>query len=291
MIETKKPSVPAKEVPESVPSRTFEANYFQRRWTLLKVAILEHFRPHNGCVLFVSKDICVKYGNTVNLSEAAALHYISANTSIPVPKLHYAFESNGMSYIVMERIQGNSIGKGWSSRPQAEQAELLRQLKGYIDELRALPHPRPGTIAAADWGCLYDHRLYNGHSGYGPFSQEEEFNMFLRNGTDTQHIEAIPDDRRSAVQQVIEFQQQNTHKVCFTHGDLSSSNVLVRDGKVVGIIDFEMSGWLPEYWEYTTAMNVNVYDEFWKSQVERFLEVYPRELEIEELRRRTFGDL
>lgn len=37
--------------------------------------------------------------------------------------------------------------------------------------------------------------------------------------------------------------------VVFTHGDLHSCNILVRDGRVVGIIDWEMGGWYPGWVE------------------------------------------
>jgi thiamine kinase-like enzyme len=79
------------------------------------------------------------------------------------------------------------------------------------------------------------------------------------------------------------------YKICFTHGDASSSNILVRNGRVVALIDFEMSGFYPEYWEYTTAMNVNRFDSFWKGETGKFSIAYPRELEMETLCRKYFG--
>ena len=39
----------------------------------------------------------------------------------------------------------------------------------------------------------------------------------------------------------------------FTHGDLTLWNVMVRKGKIAAIIDWECSGWRPDYWEYTKA--------------------------------------
>lgn len=48
------------------------------------------------------------------------------------------------------------------------------------------------------------------------------------------------------------------HSVVFTHGDLYRHNILVHDGRLSGIIDWECAGWLPEYWDYTT-MTVRAY--------------------------------
>lgn len=44
-----------------------------------------------------------------------------------------------------------------------------------------------------------------------------------------------------------------SYDVRFTHGDLGPQNILVRGSEVVAIIDWECSGWYPEYWEYTKA--------------------------------------
>ena len=67
-------------------------------------------------------------------------------------------------------------------------------------------------------------------------------------------------------------------------------NIIVRGDKVVGIIDWETAGWWPEYWEYTSAWHVNPYDEFWREEVDKFLEPKVEELDMERVRRKFFGD-
>ncbi len=50
----------------------------------------------------------------------------------------------------------------------------------------------------------------------------------------------------------------DTGDVYFTHGDLTLGNVLIAGDigcrRVVGIVDWEQSGWYPEYWEYCKMM-------------------------------------
>lgn len=76
----------------------------------------------------------------------------------------------------------------------------------------------------------------------------------------------------------------------FTHGDLSSLNILVHGEEVVGIIDWETSGWYPSYWEYTTACQTNARNIFWREQIDNFLVPLPRELEMDQIRLKWFGD-
>jgi len=67
-------------------------------------------------------------------------------------------------------------------------------------------------------------------------------------------------------------------------------NIIVRGDEVVGIIDWETAGWWPEYWEYTSVWHINPYNEFWREEVDKFLEPKVEELEMERVRRKFFGD-
>lgn len=55
------------------------------------------------------------------------------------------------------------------------------------------------------------------------------------------------------------------------------------------IIDWETSGWCPTDWEYTTACQVNLYNEFWREEIDKFMEPLPKELKMETIRQRYFG--
>ena len=77
----------------------------------------------------------------------------------------------------------------------------------------------------------------------------------------------------------------------FTHGDLNPFNILVRKGKVVGIIDWEFSGWYPYYWEYTSAWFGNVTRTEWQGMLIKFLDPPPpQEFKLEEVRNKWWGE-
>jgi hypothetical protein len=195
----------------------------------------------------------------------------------------------------MNWVKGENIRDGWMTAPEAERESLLKQLKRYIQEFRNLPHPKPGAVAAVDMQSLYDFRIHRGMFVFGLFANESDFHRFERYGLQLDFdildkektwIEAgeVDDLRR-----MIEIQDGKNRKVCFTHGDLHGANILVRKGKIVAIIDFELSGFYPEYWEYTTAM-VGIHGEdFWRKEIPKFLDPYPEELEMESIRRKHFG--
>ncbi|KAF2814337.1 kinase-like protein [Mytilinidion resinicola] len=95
-----------------------EGSWVRRHLTLIAVVALKRFRPHASSVLFLTNGLCVKYSPFQHLSDAATMQYIASHTSIPVPKVHCAFERKGTTYIVMSRIAGSPIGHEWEQRPK-----------------------------------------------------------------------------------------------------------------------------------------------------------------------------
>jgi thiamine kinase-like enzyme len=125
----------------------------------------------------------------------------------------------------------------------------------------------------------------------GPFKTEADFNLFLRNGIEnTEKMEegSLKTDMDRLIEMHQDVEAKHLQPV-FTHGDISGSNILVRNGRVVALIDFEMSGFYPEYWEYATAMRSN-HAKGWREQIPRFLTPYPMELGMANLWRNHFCD-
>jgi aminoglycoside phosphotransferase len=239
--------------------------------------------------------VVIKYGTEIELSEASTLRFLAKTTSIPVPKVHCAFQRGKMKYIMMEYVKGESIRETWAGRQPAEKEKLLKQLRGYFDELRNIPHPRPGVICSAKTGPLFDRCIYK--DKFGPFANETDFNNFLRCGVGQGHElgDAAEFYRKEGVKAafstLMAMQNKESSMICFTHADANGTNILVRGKKVVALIDFETSGFYPEYWEHTTAMTnaMNVNDTLWKEEIGSFLREYPRQLEMERLRRELSG--
>ncbi|TVY92151.1 hypothetical protein LAWI1_G004855 [Lachnellula willkommii] len=292
---------PTTETPEF--SHEYQNNFLRRKYVLAFVRLFyKDVIPYRNILLLPCPiGVVIKYGAAVQLAEASTLRFLSKTTSVPVPKVYCAFTTGGVNYIMMEYIKGKPIGAVWHDTSPTKRSMILKQLKGHFNEMRSIPHPRAGAICGAPIGPLFDRRI--DHRGFGPFANERDFNNFLRCGVGQGgELGAIADsyfedreDLQLKIQKLIAIQDEKTHKICFTHGDAHSGNFVVRGGKVVAFIDFEMSGFFPEHWEYTTAMttaqNVQRHDDgFWKLELKEFLEEYPRELEGEKLRQEIFGE-
>lgn len=211
------------------------------------------------------------------------MRFIAQRTSIPVPKVHCAFKRGELTYIVMERIHGDMIGHGWVQRSEESKASILSELKRLVREMRGIPASGPG-VHNVDGGSLFDPRLPGPSLRFGPFENIREFHEYLRGGL---HSDPSLDPE---VNELIELQDEPWPPPTFTHGDLSSLNVLSQGDKIVGIIDWETAGWFPSYWEYTTACQVNPQNSFWREEIDKFLEPLPKALAMEKIRQKFFGD-
>ncbi|KAL5331421.1 hypothetical protein ACEPPN_000951 [Leptodophora sp. 'Broadleaf-Isolate-01'] len=267
------------QTPESKP---INDTPLRRFLVLAALKLRKPFSKRYGGVLFHWGGICVKCGSLTTLSEASTLQFIAQHTSIPVPRVYCSFRHKGWTYIVMERIPGEMVGRGWVSRTVASKAKIHSQLQGMVAEMRKLTPTTP-MVSNVDGGVLFDGRIH-GPMQFGPFESIQKFHYYLRGGVEA-HAEN-PD----GVNELIAWQDGPWDAPVFTHGDLSSLNILARGDKIAGIIDWETAGWYPAYWEYTTAMQTNPQNLFWKDEIDSFLDPMPMEQAMEKVRQRYFGD-
>ncbi|KAI0020266.1 protein kinase-like domain-containing protein [Xylariomycetidae sp. FL0641] len=217
------------------------------------------------------------------------MRYVAQHTSIPVPKVYCAFVHKGQAYIVMERMNGDIAGHGWVKRTEESKQGILSQLEHMVQQLRDLQPPKDVGVSNVLGGPIYDCRL-PGKSFWGPFDTQDDFHNELRGGVHLEGADTSAVPVAADLLELMSFHKQQHPPPVLTHGDFCSQNILVKGDDVVGIIDWETAGWLPYYWEYSCAWNTNPQNQFWQSEVDRFLTPLPHELKMDNIRRKYFGD-
>jgi len=268
----------------STDSAPINASRARRLCAVAAITLLKRVRPRKGSVLVLSRRLCVKYGDRVDLAEAAAMQFVARHTSIPVPRIHCAFtRRHGVTYIVMEHIDGDDVGRGWVFRDERSKAAIRAQLARFVREMRQIPAPGPG-VANVDGGSLFDPRISVPTWRFGPFTSIQAFHEFLHDGYSPEPL-SPPE-----VGDLIAQHNGSWPQPTFTHGDLSSLNILANGDRVVGIVDWETAGWFPSYWECTTACQVNPQNSFWIEEIDKFLEPFPAQQAMEMVRQKYFGE-
>lgn len=137
--------------------------------------------------------------------------------------------------MVTTRVPGQWAASVFHRLTYKEREQLASDVRHCILQLRQIPNKTQSLICDTLGGPLIDYRL--SRRTLGPFDSESDFNKEL----------VTRDDHKAAVEKA----HSKTHRICFTHGDLSPSNIMVENGKLSGLVDFGCSGFFPEYWEYT----------------------------------------
>ena len=154
----------------------------------------------------------------------------------------------------------------------------------YLDELRSLKPPEPDKIGSVNYGPLNDKRFQV--EPFGPFESVHRLQQIL--GTIYVLDRAITAASSEEEVQWAQKMKEKTWDIRLTHGDLNSYNVLVDKGRIAAILDWERSGWLPEYYEYTNACSVAITDQWWRPYMDQILDPYPEALKMDNMRRDVF---
>lgn len=265
--------------------------YLRRLFGRLAFRTTAKFFNRDGPCVPISKHKILKKGYSVHLTEAVTINYVAKHTSIPVPKIYCSFLHKNRAYIIMERIQGDNLAAVWPNLSKESLQNIFSQLKNIIQELRALKPPPNTGVESCVGGSLYDSRLPHGTPRFGPFKTIQEFHLWLRNNTEATQIgDHVTEEDADGIKGMIVKQDGPWSSPVFTHCDLNPSNILIRKNQIVGIIDWEFSGWYPPYWEYTSAWFGNRTRGEWQSTLLSLLDPFPEELDMEKTRNKWWGE-
>ena len=209
-------------------------------------------------------------------AEVQAMMYIHQHTSIPVPRVIRTYGEGGTERedVIMQHVSGEPLAVAWPRMPEASKQAVIRELAGYVEQLPQLVSPKPGFVGSVSMGSGYDHRF--GGDRFGPFDNMEDFHTYI-----LRHNSLDAWKEETDVVQV--HSNPNVYATEFTHGDLVPSNIIVKDGKIAAIIDWETAGWFPEYWEYTKIRyQWRPYREEYYEAIDRVMVTYPVELRAEQ---------
>ncbi|KZT27046.1 kinase-like protein [Neolentinus lepideus HHB14362 ss-1] len=238
--------------------------------------------PSNHPRVFrLSRHTVMKVGRCVRSTEAATMRFVSARTTIRVPKAYkYWTLPNGEGVLIMEWLHGTyTLHERWKLLSKDDKLRITRQIRSAIEELRALPQPDAlrGMICPVDGAALWDERVRVQRCG--PFESEHAFNEYRLSLLD--HFLWEPGARRDV--ENIRIQLKDDHRILFTHGDIGKRNVLIdHDNNLAAIIDWEMAGWMPEYWEYVKTVHGMWEDEEWLILSREMVPPYDSEMKADD---------
>ena len=196
-------------------------------------------------------------------TEAENLRFIRKNTTIPVPVVVDDWIEQGRHFLIAERIPGTPLNELWSTLSECDKDSYAKQTVEYLSQLRVLCSTKIQNIHEEP---VYSAFLFRDGYGipHGPLSSDEQLWDEM-----AKSLQNVPLDVRNRLRQRMPAAQPYT----FTHGDLTAKNIIVQDGRVTGIVDWESSGYFPAWWEFaSTAIVDDEDDRSWKNLLQRHME-------------------
>ena len=192
------------------------------------------------------------------------VHMKRYSPRLQTPKVLGALQAKETVYWFFSKMQGTTLDKSWPSMSEEQKEDVQNQLVSFFRKLRRIPAP-PAEDAQSNIGGGNPRRckdLRNKmHVAVNPIKDEKEFNDFL--------ISAVGVEVPHSFRGQLYSRLRNDHPIVLTHGQLHPENIMVRwtvppelsetfetydmEFTLTGILDWEMSGWYPAYWEYVTA--------------------------------------
>jgi len=189
-------------------------------------------------------------------SEARNTRFLKANTTIPVPNIIREWSEGDRYFMISERVQGEPLSTAWPKMTITERQRVAMQTADYLGQLRKLQSNRIETLGGEP---VYSAFLFPVGYGvpHGPLSTDDELWNELAKA-----LKGVPE---KAVQRLRD-QMPTSTPYTFSHGDLAAVNIMVEDGNLTGIIDWEASGYFPVWWEFACAgIGLGPEDKEWKT--------------------------
>lgn len=219
--------------------------------------------PFNGQIAQLPFGLLLKWSDGTRLEEVLAME-AARRAGIPVPRVICYGEQldtpHAPVFILMTRLPGRESGQVYESLTSAERDTVCFELDPYLSSMRKWESPWGGDRICSSSGT-HIRSVRVPFAKMGPFDSEQQMNDYLLY-PDGHHIyeheETFP-----RLKKEIDKLFNDRHRIVYTHGDLKHYNILIHDGHVSGLIDWESAGWYPDYWEFTTALRFVPESSWW----------------------------
>lgn len=202
----------------------------------------------------------VKYGpSSTRIREGENMLFVKQATTIPVPTVYKIYKEGDKNFLVMEHVPGKTLKEVWPQLPLIGKQTFTRQIRRYIQELRAIPSPgyygglsEQGVLCPILTFKMFTEKpirpLVN-----KPSRTEAEWCAMMLDAAEALNPGELP-AQTFWVQEKLRSVLSEGHEPKFTHCDIvDRKNHILRPDGVIVPLDWEHAGWYPSYWEYCLA--------------------------------------
>jgi len=128
-----------------------------------------------------------------------------------------------------------------------ESERIGLELRDYLAIMRSIPNPYQNGFCSASGGRV-DATPFPRPDRLSPFEDTSAFHDWVQ---DQAKQWAQWPTVRPTLEPILE--KWKGQETVFNHGDLASRNIMIHNGRLSGLLDWETAGWMPAYWDYFCA--------------------------------------
>ncbi|KAJ5917404.1 hypothetical protein N7466_010958 [Penicillium verhagenii] len=221
---------------------------------ILNSDIIFQLSIRNGAVVRCSDDLIIKtFSCHEDFTEYHNLQYLAENApDLPIPKPHGLITLGHIGVMFMSYVPGTTLQKVWPRLSHEGKLSIQNQLEAIFSRLRNLRQEDGAELGGLRGEGVKDWRIMENLSYKGITTARgfTELQFSAKHRASPFYVKLL----RSFLKEDIE----NLHGSVFTHADLKKCNIMVQEDPentdfyvVTGVIDWEDSGFYPEYYEST----------------------------------------
>lgn len=180
-------------------------------------------------------------------TEVTTLKHLAAYPDIPVPKVLLDWvDDNGRYFVLQKRMKGQTLEQAWPSLSESQKIAIADQVVGVRKQLRSLTSP---SIQCVDQSPCTPGLLLPSRETHGPFHSDcelwEAISLTLHDPPNKTFPQPALENLKKRLPKCEPY--------VLTHCDLNLGNIMVKDGALVGILDWEFAAYFPIWYEYVSA--------------------------------------
>lgn len=212
------------------------------------------------------------------MGEAEALILLVERSQIPVPEVLSAYTISDIGFILMTKIDGQTLGSCMDSMSPEDLSAIAHQLRTYILELRAFGSSFLGSVGGGPCqDIIFQHPWdYRSAGKYGPFDSFEQYKHGVVEAlrASRPNYDAWYDEEEALKQKILTAspaltgEQSTTALGVLTHGDVHPGNIMVKNRVITGILDWGDSGYSVPEREFFAAKRIAM-DGCWAEMIDK----------------------
>ena len=217
--------------------------------------LVQHIRnsPHLSSVSLLSVNFVSKIYQPDVVEDALKAMEIAHQLGLRVPNVKRVVYFEGLVYLIMERVDGVSLEETWTKLGWIGSLRLAMELRRSIRLLRSITSTTAGSPVTGECRSFWLDDLYC----LPPRSRPADIASFLTFWVDFTNPRAA---MKAAETQLSsspskKYVPSTAGPLVFTHHDLAPRNILLDKSGCLWLVDWDLAGWYPCYFEYAAMHN------------------------------------